>query len=238
MRSAKSYQSLSVLREQIESPKFPVRLRGVNNWGGADVIITDKPLLRQTSKTVFVTRHAKPLSWLFCQLRDYTLLAKLIEKHEFYGGLAMAACEYQNNHPIEQDNPQGLLMAVLEEAEWMLTHYSAKLFVYGTLMAGESNHWWLKGAEFLGSDELEDAQLFNLGAYPMLLHGDGMVVGELYQISLQTVQLLDQLEGHPDYFQRNWVTLKSGRAALVYQGRTALVQEYSLISNGLWRERA
>ena len=65
-----------------------------------------------------------------------------------------------------------------------------------------------------------------------------MVVGELYQISLQTVQLLDQLEGHPDYFQRNWVTLKSGRAALVYQGRTALVQEYSLISNGLWRERA
>lgn len=237
MSSTKLYQSLSVLREQIESPNFPVRLQGVSNWGGADVIITDKPLPRQTSKTVLVTRHAKPISWLFCQLKDYTLLAELIEKHEFYGSLAMAACQYQDEQPIEQDNPQGLLLAVLEQAEWMLTQYSVKLFVYGTLMAGESNHWWLKGAEFLGSDELENAQLFNIGAYPMLFHGDGIVVGELYQVSLQTMQLLDRLEGHPDYFQRDWVTLRSGSSALVYQGKAALVQGYPCIPSGLWRDR-
>lgn len=238
MPSTKLYQSLSVLREQIESPNFPVRLRGVSHWGGADIIITDKPLPRQTSKTVLVTRHARSLSWLFCQLRDYTLLAELIEKYEFYGSLAMAVKQYQDNYSIEQNNPQGLLMAVLEQAEWMLTHYSVKLFVYGTLMAGESNHWWLKDAEFLGSDQLENARLFNLGAYPMLLKGDGIVVGELYQVSLFSLQLLDRLEGHPDYFQRDWVSLKSGSSALVYQGKAAIAQGYPLISSGLWRDRA
>lgn len=184
MPSTKLYQSLSVLQEQIEFPNFPVRLQGVSNWGGADVIITDKPLPRRTSKTVFVTRHAKPLSWLFCQLRDYTLLTELIEKHELYGSLAMAAYQYQDKHPIEQDNPQGLLIAVERTNRVDLTQYSMKLFVYGTLMAGESNHWLLQGAEFLGSDELDNSQLFNLGAYPMLLPGNGTVVGELYQVSL------------------------------------------------------
>jgi gamma-glutamylcyclotransferase (GGCT)/AIG2-like uncharacterized protein YtfP len=40
-------------------------------------------------------------------------------------------------------------------------------------MRGESNHLWLENAEFLGDDELENARLFDLGAYPMMLSKKG-----------------------------------------------------------------
>ena len=112
-----------------------------------------------------------------------------------------------------------------------------KLLVYGTLMRGESNHLWLDDAKFLGDDELENARLFDLGAYPMILSGQGIVRGELYHVSLKTVQLLDELEGHPNYFHRDWLTLKSGTEAFVYLGKKEIALEYPLISSGQWRDR-
>ena len=137
----------------------------------------------------------------------------------------------------DEDSPEGLLMAVLQEAQRMLNEYYVKLFVYGTLMKGESNHLWLDNALFLGDDERENAQLFDLGAYPMMLSGKGIVRGELYHVPLKTVLLLDELEGHPNYFHRDWLMLKSGTEALVYQGKKEIALEYTLIPSGQWRER-
>ncbi|MCG6659345.1 gamma-glutamylcyclotransferase [Halomonas campisalis] len=38
--------------------------------------------------------------------------------------------------------------------------------VYGTLKRGLRNHHWLEGADFLGSDRLTGATLYDLGPYP------------------------------------------------------------------------
>lgn len=137
----------------------------------------------------------------------------------------------------DEDSPEGLLMAVLQEAERMSNEYYVKLFVYGTLMRGESNHSCLENAEFLGDDEVENARIFDLGAYPMMLSGEGVVKGELYHVPLKTVQLLDVLEGHPNYFHQDWLTLKSGTTALVYLGKKKIALEYPLIPSGQWRDR-
>ena len=137
----------------------------------------------------------------------------------------------------DEDSPEGLLMAVLQEAERMLNEYYVKLFVYGTLMKGESNHLWLDSVELLGQDEVQNAQMFDLGAYPMMLSGKGIVRGELYHVPLKTVLLLDELEGHPNYFHREFLMLKSGTEALVYLGKKESILEYPLISSGQWRDR-
>jgi gamma-glutamylcyclotransferase (GGCT)/AIG2-like uncharacterized protein YtfP len=111
------------------------------------------------------------------------------------------------------------------------------IFVYGTLLQGESNHGLLADAEFLGIDLLTNAQLFYLGDYPMIVAGDGLVLGEVYRISLEILQKLDILEEHPDYYQRGLVTLQSGRSAFVYWGQTALVAGCSVITSGSWRDQ-
>lgn len=76
MSQAKSYKTLTEITELIHHPRFSARYRNVREWGGADVIITASPIMQNTTKTVVTTRHALALSWLFCQLRDYTILSK------------------------------------------------------------------------------------------------------------------------------------------------------------------
>jgi gamma-glutamylcyclotransferase (GGCT)/AIG2-like uncharacterized protein YtfP len=111
------------------------------------------------------------------------------------------------------------------------------IFVYGTLLQGESNHGLLADAEFLGIDRLTNAQIFDLGDYPMIVPGEGLVLGEVYRISPAILQKLDILEEHPDYYQRGLAILQSGCNALVYWGRAELVAGCSVITSGSWRDR-
>ncbi len=50
-----------------------------------------------------------------------------------------------------------------------------RLFVYGTLLAGESNAHFRTAATYCGVDALWDSQLFNEGPYPYLVAGRGLV---------------------------------------------------------------
>ena len=111
------------------------------------------------------------------------------------------------------------------------------IFVYGTLLQGESNHVFLAGAKFLGIDQLTNAQLFDLGNYPMVVPGEGLVLGEVYRISPAILQKLDILEEHPDYYQRSLVTLQSSHVAFAYWGRADLVIGCSVITSGSWPDR-
>jgi gamma-glutamylcyclotransferase (GGCT)/AIG2-like uncharacterized protein YtfP len=111
------------------------------------------------------------------------------------------------------------------------------IFVYGTLLQGESNHGLLAEAEFLGIDRLTNAQLFDLGDYPMIVAGEGLVLGEAYRISPAILQKLDILEEHPDYYQRGLVTLQSSRIAFTYWGRPDLVVGCPMIASGGWRDQ-
>lgn len=72
------------------------------------------------------------------------------------------------------------------------------LALYGSLRRGEAAHKRLGLAgklRYVGPCRLRGL-LFDLGDYPALLPGDGVVIAELYEIrGLRTVALLDAFEG-------------------------------------------
>ena len=96
------------------------------------------------------------------------------------------------------------------------------MFVYGTLMRGQINHELLAGAEFVGEGVTSKAFGFYAGpdrgadadelpqipyAYEQPASADAavQVQGEVWAVDAATLAALDQLEGHPDWYQRKSV---------------------------------
>lgn len=75
----------------------------------------------------------------------------------------------------------------------MMNLSPVSLFVYGTLLRGLSRAQVLGGARFLGPG-LVEGQLFDLGQYPGLRPGRGLVVGEVWQVDRLTLQRIDGIE--------------------------------------------
>ncbi len=74
-----------------------------------------------------------------------------------------------------------------------------KLFIYGTLKRGGSNHAYLAGQKFLGPARTAPGYtLYSLGDYPgMVAHAtdrDG-VQGEVWSVDAHCLAQLDELEG-------------------------------------------
>lgn len=93
-----------------------------------------------------------------------------------------------------------------------------RVFVYGTLRAGERNHHLLDGATREADARTPPAYtLITLGAYPGMLAGGAVAVcGEVYVVDAKTLDALDALEGHPHLYQRQPITLADGRDAWAY----------------------
>ena len=114
------------------------------------------------------------------------------------------------------------------------------VFVYGTLLRGESNHdVWLAAARFIGTDRTEACfTLFSLGEYPALVHGgEQSVPGEVFEVSPAQLARLDELEECPGFYDRQWIRLASGREAWVYTLHVDLLQGARVIVSGSWRSR-
>lgn len=89
-------------------------------------------------------------------------------------------------------------------------------FMYGTLKTTEANHKVLfskdpEGVTYLGEGQTVDlyplvvTTPFNI---PFLLHKENSgkrIHGEIYQISEKTLSLLDEFEGHPNFYERRKV---------------------------------
>lgn len=73
----------------------------------------------------------------------------------------------------------------------------ARIFVYGTLMKGNRNHEaYLSGSRYLGEANLRDFALYHLGSYPGIKEEkDGTVLGEVYEVTRETLQRIHHLEG-------------------------------------------
>lgn len=69
-----------------------------------------------------------------------------------------------------------------------------RVFVYGSLLPGESGHAALQGSRCLGP-ALVQGRLLDLGDYPGLVAGEGLVIGEVYSVSQDTLSALDRIEG-------------------------------------------
>jgi gamma-glutamylcyclotransferase (GGCT)/AIG2-like uncharacterized protein YtfP len=84
-----------------------------------------------------------------------------------------------------------------------------KIFVYGTLKRGYSNHLYLAGQQFLGEARTAPGfRLYDLGGYPgMVPHADDRdgVLGEVWAVDANALAHLDGLEGLADGLYRREV---------------------------------
>jgi len=87
------------------------------------------------------------------------------------------------------------------------------LFVYGTLLKGLVRQSVLRSSRYEGPGLIR-AELFDLGVFPGLHEGRDAVVGEIYQVDDETINTLDNIEGHrtdrpsESYFIRKQVRVR------------------------------
>lgn len=114
---------------------------------------------------------------------------------------------------------------------------TAVLFVYGTLLQGETNHALLRSARYLGSGRTTaHYSLLSLGSFPALIaSGSTAVEGELYEVTEEQLLALDRLEEHPHFYKRTLMQLEDGQQVLAYVLNNEHVHGQPLIASGSWR---
>lgn len=112
-----------------------------------------------------------------------------------------------------------------------------KVFVYGTLLAGEPNHGLLARARLLGEWSTPPRfTLYDFGPYPILCNqGTQSVAGEVYRIDAPILKRLDKLEDYPDHYDRARITTPWGPTWFYFQRRPP--SRCRVIPAADWRQR-
>lgn len=83
------------------------------------------------------------------------------------------------------------------------------VFVYGSLKRGFHNHHYLKDATFICGGIVQNrGWMYDLGGFPAAkiarrVMGGHYIVGELYDVSADTLASLDRLEGNGHFYTRS-----------------------------------
>jgi gamma-glutamylcyclotransferase (GGCT)/AIG2-like uncharacterized protein YtfP len=81
--------------------------------------------------------------------------------------------------------------------------------VYGTLKQGNSNHELLSGSSLVGIGTTPpNYTLLEMGSYPGAIFGQSKLLVEVFSVDQRTLERLDQLEGHPSFYERLLVPIK------------------------------
>ena len=120
-----------------------------------------------------------------------------------------------------------------------LTAEKTRVFVYGSLRRGQKHHGLIKNAHWLGENKTEPLyELMDLGPYPALVKdGQTGVSGEVYEVDAITLRTLDQLEGHPDRYRRQMITLADGSTCDTYILPIARTSHAQRVTSGDWTKR-
>jgi gamma-glutamylcyclotransferase (GGCT)/AIG2-like uncharacterized protein YtfP len=130
------------------------------------------------------------------------------------------------------------------------------LFVYGTLMTGFGN-WkaYLAPVEGVPAS-LQGFKMFSLGAFPAIAHYQNFgtpetpntrpsfVYGELFLVDPETLEKLDRLEGHPNFYKRTGVSVRLDNgnvnqrpfSAQTYRIDYNKIRDHVPVIGGCWRE--
>lgn len=92
------------------------------------------------------------------------------------------------------------------------------VFVYGTLMRGESNHGYLQNSSCLGKATIEGYDMYDVGHYPAIVAGDSLIIGELYQVPKEDMPSIDMLEGEGSLYAKRCetVTDANGKSTIAF----------------------
>lgn len=114
-----------------------------------------------------------------------------------------------SNQEFSGDWGESYKDSILEIASYFESN--TYVFVYGTLMKGQSNHdAYLNEKQFVGEGVIDGYEMYDLGYYPGIIHGKGQVYGEVYCVNHDTVKELDQLEGEGDLYLKKAVIVTLG----------------------------
>jgi len=116
------------------------------------------------------------------------------------------------------------------------------VFVYGTLRMGCGNNYLLRNARYLGERLTKDFYHMTVSGCvpfidvaPLTSNFKAQVKGDLFLVTdEETMEDLDALEGHPDWYCRKVMELASGEPAWIYLNDAAhenpyLPNEYGLL---------
>lgn len=108
------------------------------------------------------------------------------------------------------------------------------MFVYGTLKKGFGNNHLLSGDTFVGeATTLPNFTMFSMGGFPgVSKEGETQIRGEIYEVSPSTLERLDRLEGHPNWYIREEVPTSLGRAWIYLQPANS--RGGKNIPSGIW----
>lgn len=87
-----------------------------------------------------------------------------------------------------------------------------KVFVYGSLKKGYHNYPVLKDSEYLGTFKTKGKyDMFSLGSFPAVIKNSHnyFINGELYSVTDEVLNDLDELEGN-GYFYKRYLTPLQG----------------------------
>ncbi len=108
--------------------------------------------------------------------------------------------------------------------------------VYGTLKKNYGNHWFLRECKLLSSERLSGWTMVNLGAFPAVSPSENTrtIAVEVYEITEQNLEDLDNLEGYPYLYDRTEVQTSKGPAWLYFIDRAQSIYSNKLIETGEW----
>lgn len=99
------------------------------------------------------------------------------------------------------------------------------VFVYGTLLKGEANYnYYLHDDWYIGKATVSGFDMYDIGSFPGIVPGEGVIPGEIYSVDDDALQNLDYLEGEGSLYIRKSVpvTMSTGEKAFaliyVYNG--------------------
>lgn len=112
-----------------------------------------------------------------------------------------------------------------------------KVAVYGSLKKGFYNNDLLHDAEFIGV-WITPAKftMYDLGPFPAVVTGGTCSIHtEIYTVDDQILEMLDQLEGHPDFYRRRQFKA-DGDHVYMYVMDQKPGDHVPVISDGKWTE--
>ncbi|KKC98270.1 hypothetical protein KY46_19145 [Photobacterium halotolerans] len=121
----------------------------------------------------------------------------------------------------------------------MLSVVSTRVFVYGSLRRGQSNHGLMSRSRYLGDCQLAGYAMYDLGPYPAALKqsgSEGVLLGEVYDVDTVTFAELDILEGLGEEYCREQVETPFGLAWIYLYLQP--IDRATLIPEGDWSNRS
>lgn len=119
-----------------------------------------------------------------------------------------------------------------------------KVFVYGTLLVGEENHYVAQPyIEYVEKGTIEGL-LYNVGDYPAVVLVDGgmEIKGEWFTVNQKGLEQMDWLEdytenGSENEYERVWVKdCYTNNEGFVYVYTNEKVRDLEQIKSGSWHE--